>query len=336
MLNSFLKMSDIKLLKILIIITFIFSLTGCYYTSVTVKGSLKDYTSNLDIRDGDFIFQHLSGRLTRVIADVTNSQYSHCGIVEQKPQCLYVLEAIGPVIETPLNLWIARGVGQRITIVRLKEAYQSKIPQIIKAAKQFMYLPYDIQYEWDDSKIYCSELIYKAAERGANLKLANFVRLGDLNWQPHQEFIRYITGGELPLEREMITPDDLVRSDKVDIIYSSFPLKITEGLAYKIEDLEGSWSGDYTFPRNQLIQATIAFDSNGHIKKGRLARNIFISSGRLKDHNPTTGEFAYIIYDTNGTGTTIYASMDPTKDAIYGKWKDSRGYSGVFSLIKQD
>lgn len=207
----------------LVIICLIILFLGYNYAFAGMKlCKFKDYASNLDLQEGDFIFQHLPAKLTRVIADVTNSPYSHCGIVVRRGSRFYVLEAVGPVIETPINSWIIRGVGQRITIVRLKEEYRNRIPEIITAARRFMSLPYDIQYEWDDEKIYCSELIYKATERATGIELADFVRLGDLNWQPHEKFIRYIAYGELPLGRRMITPVDLVYSDKVEIIYSSF------------------------------------------------------------------------------------------------------------------
>lgn len=321
--------------KIILLAMFIL-LAVCDYASAGIKVKVRDYASDLDIREGDFVFQHLPGRLTRVIADVTNSQYSHCGIVVNKPEGLYVLEAIGPVKETPLHYWIARGVGARVAVVRLKEEYRKKIPAIVKAAYHYRNLSYDIQYEWDDSKIYCSELIYKAAQKGAGIALAQFVKLGDLDWRHHEKFIRYITGGTLPLNREMITPHDLVYSDKVDIVYSSFPAQVIEDMRYAVSDLEGAWSGDYIFIKNQLIQATIAFDESGRIKKGKLAGNIFVSSGKLLKHNKKTGQFTYHVYDTNGTKTTIYARMDPTKDALFGTWKDSRGYTGVFSLVKID
>lgn len=200
-----------------------------------------------------------------------------------------------------------------------------------------MYAPYDIQYDMDDEKIYCSELIYKAAINGADLELGNLVQLGDLNWQPHEAFIRYITGGDLPLEREMITPEDIVRSDKVDTIYSSFPPKEDfKVMAYGVGNLGGEWSGDYTFPGNQLIQVKIVIDKEGQMQEGQLASNIYIYPSNIKRFNDRTGEFKYILYDNNGTKTVIEGRMDPTKDGVFGQWNDSRGYRGVFSLSKKE
>lgn len=128
-----------KLIIFLLTILFLSISTNCVQAGNISSVALNKFkvTPNieaLDIREGDFVFQHLPARLTRVIADVTDSQYSHCGIIVRKADGFYVLEAIGPVKETPLQEWINRGVGHRITIVRLKEQYRNQIPKIIKAA----------------------------------------------------------------------------------------------------------------------------------------------------------------------------------------------------------
>ncbi len=230
----------IKLFKILILIIGILYI-GYVASQSMVWAGLKtrfvDATKELDIKEGDFVFQHLPGELLSVIADVTESQYSHCGIIVKKDGQFYVLEAIGPVKFTPLNQWIHRGISSKITIVRLKEQYQSQVPKIIKSSYQYLNRPYDIQYEWDDEKIYCSELIYKSVREATGLKLAEFRKLKSMNWRPHESYIRSITGGELPLDRMMITPEDLVQSDKVSIVYSSFDKQNVNNDMKKIEEV---------------------------------------------------------------------------------------------------
>ncbi len=191
------------------------------YLFCLVESKLRNYTKNVDVQNGDFIFQHLPGVLTEMIADLTHSRYSHCGIIVKKSEGFVVLQAIGPVKETPLNQWISYGVGRKFTIVRLKKQYQKDIPAIIREAYKFINRPYDIQYQWDNQKIYCSELIYKAVFNAVGLRLADFVRLGDMKWQHYEKMIRQITGGEIPLERAMITPESLVVSDKVELVYES-------------------------------------------------------------------------------------------------------------------
>ena len=187
-----------------------------------IKAKLHDPTAGVDIRPGDIIFQDIHGKLFRVIEEVSGSRLTHCGIIVRKDGELYVLEAIGPVMLTPLKEWVHRGIGSRFAVVRLKPSFRKAIPDIIRAGYTYLNRPYDIQYEWDDEKIYCSELVYKAVEDATGQRLAELVRLGDLSWQRHQTFIRTISGGDLPLDRRMVTPGDLADSDKVALVFSSF------------------------------------------------------------------------------------------------------------------
>ena len=74
-----------------------------------LKSKFVDASKDLDIQEGDFIFQDVQGRLFRMIEGVTGSSITHCGIIVKKNGQLHVLEAVGPVMFTPLNEWIHRG-----------------------------------------------------------------------------------------------------------------------------------------------------------------------------------------------------------------------------------
>jgi uncharacterized protein YycO len=158
-------------------------------------------------QDGDFLFQSLPRNpLIVAIEGSTGSPFSHCGIVVQRDGKWMVLEAIGPVRETPLSAWIAQGRDNAYVAYRLKEPLHGKVPAIIAAAEQYKGRPYDIHYEMDDAKIYCSELLWKATRDATGVKLGKIQKLGELNWKPHEAVMREIENGGLPLEREMITP----------------------------------------------------------------------------------------------------------------------------------
>jgi len=303
------------------------------YAFSKIKSGVTDYTKNIQIKSGDFIFQHLPGPLTEMIADVTKSPYSHCGIIVEKKGGFVILEAIGPVKETPINEWIARGEGERFTIVRLKEPYRIFIPQIIEQAYRFSGRPYDIQYEWDDQKIYCSELIHKAVQEGAGLSLARFVRLGDLDWHRYEKQIRQITGGILPLDRIMITPADLAESNEVYMVYSSFPAQIIDGIRYRYQDLAGVWEGKYMLLQIPLL-AKVEVGSRGWIRKGSLASGLILEPSKIIRFNSQTGEFGCSYRSENNIKINISARIDKSKDVIFGKWNDDLGFKGTFVLSK--
>jgi hypothetical protein len=132
-----------------------------------------------------------------------------------------VLEAVGPVKETPLAFRIMRGKNQSFDVYRLKPEYSRKIPEFVAKARAYRGRPYDIQYEFDDEKVYCSELVFKAFLESTGEQLGEVVSLGQLRWEGYEDFIRGITGGELPLERKMIMPWHLSRAKQLQPIYES-------------------------------------------------------------------------------------------------------------------
>ena len=56
-------------------------------------------------------------------------------------------------------------------------------------------------------------------ENAFGIELGQPQRLGDLKWQPYEELIRRIEGGDLPLDRPMITPVQLTRSPVLARVY---------------------------------------------------------------------------------------------------------------------
>lgn len=172
--------------------------------------------------EGDFLFQSLPhDRLIDTIEGSSGSPFSHCGIVKQCEGKWCVIEAIGPVKETPLSEWIAQGRDDAFVAYRFRAPLAEKIPAIIAAAEKYEGRPYDIHYDLDDEKIYCSELLWKATRDATGVKLGKLQKLGELKWQPYEEVIRYLENGALPLGREMITPRSVSEDARLEEIFRS-------------------------------------------------------------------------------------------------------------------
>lgn len=80
----------------------------------------------------------------------------------------------------------------------------------------------DIHDSFDDERIYCSELIFKAVKTATGVQLGKVQKLGELNWEPHEAFIRSIEG-YVPNEREMITPQSLSEAKELTLVFSKDP-----------------------------------------------------------------------------------------------------------------
>ena len=184
-------------------------------------------------REGDVVFQSLQhAPLVNTIEGVTESPYSHCGLVAKRADEWVVIEALDGVEETALREFLVRGRKHGFAVYRLRDEYQLLVQQTVANARTYLGLPYDARYQMDDEKIYCSELIYKAfrdAAEGASL--GELVRLGDLNWQPHVEAISYFEGGPVPLEREMITPWGMAQASQLQLVMN-YQIAVPDSAAY--------------------------------------------------------------------------------------------------------
>jgi len=327
-----------------------------------------DINAKYKLQEGDILLQHLPAQLGSVIADVSNSLYSHCGIITYQNGEPYVIEAIGPVLYTHVNEWISRGESGMFTQLRPKNISAKQIQNVIIESEKMLGRPYDIQYELDEEKIYCSELVYKAFIRGCNLEIGEKTTLGDLDWEPHEMFIRHIAHGELPLDRVMITPESLAKSPNVKLVYSSFfPLEndneLTEVTLEEPENyttkktrqtvpvvkpknkkqiqytktLSGTWSGEYTIKGLHKAIATLTMDNNGHFSSGY----IFDNGGQIKINSfsvinfTNKKSFTAELKDIRLIDTTISAKISEHGNKIIGSWKDNLGYTGIFSLGKK-
>lgn len=172
-------------------------------------------------QEGDIVFQSLPrGPLVDAIETITESPFSHCGVVIRDAKGRWVVsEAIGQVRETPLHLWIVRGRGARLDVWRWKDMPKHDPAQIHTALRHYLGRPYDFRYAPEDDEIYCSELVFKSYQLAYGVKLGDWERLGDLNWQPQEAFIREMENGALPLDRPMITPVGLTRSPLLEKAY---------------------------------------------------------------------------------------------------------------------
>ena len=169
-----------------------------------------------DKQEGDLVFQSLPrGPLVDAIEGVTRSEWSHCGVLMKRSGSWYVVEALGEVRWTPYAEWIVRGRGSRVAVYRVGNLDPAATGKLRNELTALTGRPYDFRYAPGEDEIYCSELVSLAYERGLGVRLAEWERLGDLNWKPHEAFIREMEVGPLPLDRRMVTPVALTRSPKV-------------------------------------------------------------------------------------------------------------------------
>lgn len=218
------------------LITFLLSFGCALFVAMKVfpnnpfsQTKTKQETTLVDkIQDGDIIFQTSESKQCEAVRIATNSKFSHCGLIYKINGELFVFEAVQPVKLTPLSDWINHGKGQKFVIKRLKDAdkvlNEATLQKMKDYSQRFMGKEYDAYFEWSDTRIYCSELVWKIYKNGANIELSKLKQLKDFNLTDERvkKILKERYGNDIPLEEKVVAPSDLVDSDLLKTIIDTY------------------------------------------------------------------------------------------------------------------
>jgi len=167
---------------------------------------------DLGLKEGDVLFQTSRSAQSRAIQLATHSKWSHMGMLVREDNKWVVLEAVQPVKMTPLRDWIRRGQGGRMVAKRLRNGGRpldtATLARMRQVGSRFLGRPYDLAFEWDDRRIYCSELVWKVYKEGVGIELGELQRLNsfDLSHPAVVKKLRERYGSRIPLDEPVISP----------------------------------------------------------------------------------------------------------------------------------
>lgn len=167
------------------------------------------------LKTGDIVFQQSTSSQSQALRAATGSKYTHVGIVVIKKGTPVVLEATHPVRYTALDRWIAGGVGGHAIAMRTVDPLTPQAAtNVVNAGEAFLGRGYDLAFLWSDDQLYCSELVFKAYQAGAGLKLTHLRthRDYDLTSELVQTAIKTRYPNGLPVAEPVVAPSDLLAS----------------------------------------------------------------------------------------------------------------------------
>ncbi|MCC7031043.1 MAG: YiiX family permuted papain-like enzyme [Chitinophagaceae bacterium] len=182
-----------------------------FYTDAQIK----KHITKQAYQNGDIIFQSSNSRQCQAVKFATHSDVSHCGMLLEHDGEWYVLEAVEPVQETKLSTFISRGNGQHYTIKRNKNTLltDEQVEKIKLAAGQFIGKHYDIYFNWSNTEIYCSELVWKLyREAGIDICAPRKLKDFDLSHPLVVTMMKERYGSKIPLEETVVAPSDIYQS----------------------------------------------------------------------------------------------------------------------------
>lgn len=157
-----------------------------------------------------------------MVRALTNSKWTHMGVVFKEPAGLMVFEAVSPVRKTPLHEWIARGRDGHYAIKRLRDANSrlssDALTKMRALGATWLGRPYDLRFRWDDQTLYCSELAYKLFDRGAGVQLGKLERAADMNLDDkrvQQALQKRFAGAKFDPNETVVTPDSIFNDDQL-------------------------------------------------------------------------------------------------------------------------
>lgn len=167
-------------------------------------------------KTGDIIYQSSDQGQSKAVKLATHSKYSHVGMVVVTDSGNYVLEAVQPVQYLEIKKWIARDPNKKYCVQRVKETRDFNNNNAALKTKMTTLLGknYDILFEWSDEKFYCSELVWKVYKEVYGIELSSLKQLKDFDLtHPYvKDMLEQRYGKNLPLEQEVVAPQDLYES----------------------------------------------------------------------------------------------------------------------------
>jgi hypothetical protein len=213
-------------IRLIVLLVVMLALGLAHYDQLGVLGTRLPaiyYYFRYDPQEGDVIFQSLPHNdLVDAIEGISHSPYSHCGVVLKDANGNWVvIEALGPVHETPLIRWALVGRDGDFDVYRLDSAHLPLVPKFKEALLTYRGTPYDANYDMthNTDEVYCSSLVYLAFQKATGEQMGKLEKLGNLDWKPFAAFIMADQLGHLPLDRVMITPASLSRAPQLHEVY---------------------------------------------------------------------------------------------------------------------
>ena len=169
------------------------------------------------LQTGDIVFQDTGGLQGAAIEAATGSNFTHCGVVFESENTLYVLEAVEPVSIVTLEDWKKRSsVFHARRLKNREKLNQAAVNKAAKWGEKQLGKPYDLQFKWGDNSLYCSELVWKIYKESAGITLCK-----PKNFESYfleDEVVRrviqqrYGALEKLPKNEPVVAPSDLAAS----------------------------------------------------------------------------------------------------------------------------
>lgn len=177
------------------------------------------------LRTGDVILQPLNCNACWLIEKEEGGPYSHMGMVISNSGRQYVVESIVGVNILPLEKFIKRPTLKRKHLVirnhEINKLYEDEVgfkkwenELFLRFMMKFYKTPYDNEFDWDNDKLYCSEMVTKLL----NPYLEEKIGTKKMHFNQNREHWEKYFEGNIPDGKPGNSPMDFYRSELFEVI----------------------------------------------------------------------------------------------------------------------
>lgn len=135
-------------LKCILVIILLVSLPVCMSLCVERATTIATIPHKSQLKEGDIIFHYSNSQQSKLITVGTQSYITLCGIIVFRNGEPMVYEATKTVRLTPLKKFINRARDGKVWIKRTNF-------DVKKIKTNYIGMPYDIQFKFNNNKMYC-------------------------------------------------------------------------------------------------------------------------------------------------------------------------------------
>jgi Permuted papain-like amidase enzyme, YaeF/YiiX, C92 family len=177
------------------------------------------------LRVGDVVFIRVAAKPFREVAAATDSWTNHVGIVINTAGTEpLIAESTFPLSRTTkLSKFVARSEGGRVAVARLKAPLTNQQQQqIVAAAERRNGVFYDTGFDLHSRRQFCSRYVREVIAEAAGVQVGEvqtFAALLTQRPQTNLSFWRVWYLGQIPWQRETVTPASLLRSAELVTVF---------------------------------------------------------------------------------------------------------------------
>ncbi len=174
---------------------------------------------------GDIVFIRVNAKPFREVATATNSWTNHVGVVVDTTGAEPLIgESTFPLSRiTTLSKFIARSEGGRVAVARIRAPLSKEQQQnILLAAIKREGVFYDTGFDLHSSRQFCSRFVREVLIEATGISVGEvetFQTLFARNPETNLGFWKMWYFGQIPWERETVTPASLLLSEKVRLTF---------------------------------------------------------------------------------------------------------------------